>query len=375
MTDLIQAVTMPKWGLAMSEGMITEWHVAEGDAVAAGDDLVDIETTKITNVFEAPAAGILRRRYAGDGETLPVGALLGVIANEFVPDSDIDVFVTRFRETFAARAKEEEAAAPEPETIEANGQRLRYLAMGDGDGVPLLLLHGFGADLNNWLFNQPVLAEDRRVYALDLPGHGGSTKNVGAGDAVALADAVRAFLDAVAIERAHLVGHSLGGAVALVLALEQPARVASATLIAGAALGSEINADFINGFIAADRRKQLRPVLELLVHDPAMISRDMIDDVLKYKRLDGARAALEQIAARMVADGHQTLQLADRLNAVTMPVQVIWGSEDKILPSAHAEALAASGKLATRILGDAGHMVHMEKATEVNALIRDFVAG
>lgn len=368
MSGALQAVTMPKWGLSMSEGMVTAWHVEEGAAVAAGDDLADIETTKITNVLEAPHAGILRRRVVGEGETVPVGSLLAVFADAAVDDAEVDAFVARFQEDLEAHAAEAEAVVPEPAFVDAGGRRLRYLRMGPAEGVPLLLLHGFGADLNNWMFNHPALAEDRPVYALDLPGHGASTKDVGTGDVAGFAEAVRDVLDAVEIEQTHVVGHSLGGAVALALALDTPDRVDTLTLIACAGLGSEINGDFIEGFIRAGRRKQMKPVLELLVSDPALISRDMIEDVLKYKRLDGTDAALERIASANFANGHQKQSFADRLAALKPPAQVIWGREDRIIPARHAESLPAA--LAVHVLDGAGHMVHMEKAGEVNALIR-----
>jgi len=71
MTDAIQAITMPKWGLAMDEGMVAAWQVEEGAEVAAGDEILEIETTKITNVFESPAAGLLRRRVAANGGHVP----------------------------------------------------------------------------------------------------------------------------------------------------------------------------------------------------------------------------------------------------------------------------------------------------------------
>jgi pyruvate dehydrogenase E2 component (dihydrolipoamide acetyltransferase) len=75
-------------------------------------------------------------------------------------------------------------------------------------------------------------------------------------------------MDAKAIGRAHLVGHSLGGAISLLLALEHPERVASATLVCPAGLGPDISMEYINGFIEANRRKKMEPVLQMLVHDP-----------------------------------------------------------------------------------------------------------
>lgn len=373
MPEAIQAATMPKWGLSMTEGMVTAWYVAEGAAVSAGDDLVDIETTKITNVLEAPVSGVLRRRVVGEGKTVPVGALLAVFAEASVPDAEVEAYITRFNEAFEARVAESETVVATPESIDAGGRRLRYLRSGQAGGTPLLLLHGFGADLNNWLFNQPALAEEHTVYALDLPGHGGSTKDVGSGDTGSMMQAVGDFLGAVGVQRAHLVGHSFGGAVALALALADPDRVASLTLIACAGLGPEINGDFIDGFVRAERRKQMQPVLEMLVHDPSLIGREMIEDVLKYKRLDGARAALERISEACFLGGTQKEQFGARLATLEQPAQVIWGKEDRIIPSRHADGLPA--KIVVHRIDDAGHMVHMEKAAEVNSLIRGFVAG
>ena len=375
MTEPIRALTMPKWGLAMAEGMVVAWHVAEGSGFAAGDDLLDIETTKITNAFEAPVAGTLRRCVVAEGETVPVGALLAVIADGAVPEPEIDAFVADFAANFdAAAAAAAETEGPEPAWIDAGGRRLRYLSMGEaaGSGPPLVLVHGFGGDLNTWMFNQPALAETGPVHALDLPGHGGSVKQLGAGDVTELADAVVAFLDAVGIERAHLAGHSLGGAIALELALDRADRVASASLICPAGLGREINIDFIEGFIGATRRKHLKSVLELLFADPALASREIVDQVLKYKRLDGAVAALRTIADAAFAGGVQQRVLAARCAQLTVPVQVIWGTADRIVPAAHADGLAE--RIEVHRLAGAGHMVHMELAGEVNRLIAGFIA-
>ncbi len=92
----IHALTVPKWGMAMEEGDIIEWHVNEGDKVCIGDELVDIETSKIVNVVEASANGILHRIVGQVGEKLSVGALLGVIAEAAVTATDIDNFIAQF---------------------------------------------------------------------------------------------------------------------------------------------------------------------------------------------------------------------------------------------------------------------------------------
>jgi pyruvate dehydrogenase E2 component (dihydrolipoamide acetyltransferase) len=369
----IQPITMPKWGLAMTEGMVAEWHVGEGEEVKGGQEICDIETSKITNAFESPASGPLRRRVVGEGETVPVGALLAVVAPPEVSDADIDAFVTEFQESFASKAAEAEAAGPEPETTEIGGRRFRYLKTGSGDGAPLVLVHGFGGDLNNWLFNQADLSDGRTVYALDLPGHGGSAKDVGEGTVEAMSRALVAFLDGQGVGPAHLVGHSLGCAVILDVALRDPARALSLTLVCPAGLGPDINMAYVEGFIAASRRKQLKPVLEMLVADPEMIGREMVEDVLRYKRLDGAEAALRTVAGAAFAGGRQAARFDGRLGELKVPVQVIWGGEDRIVPAAHARN--APPNVQVHVLEGAGHMVHMEKAAEVNRLIAGLIRG
>ncbi|MCH8925298.1 MAG: acetoin dehydrogenase dihydrolipoyllysine-residue acetyltransferase subunit [Proteobacteria bacterium] len=375
MTVELQAITMPKWGLAMDEGMVVDWHVEEGARLGIGDEVVDIETTKITNALESPAGGVLCRRLVAEGETVPVGALLGVIAAGAAEAAEIDAFVARFEAVFAVAAAATEPAS-EPEIVEAAGWRLNYRragkAAGGSETAPIVLVHGFGGDLNTWLFNQPDLAETHAVYALDLPGHGRSGKDVGAGDLAALSGALGAFLDALGIGRAHLVGHSLGGAVALDLALGRPDAAASLTLIASAGLGPEINGAYIDGFIAAGRRKEMKAVLQMLFADPQAVGRDMVEEVLRYKRLDGVEAALRGIAGAVFPGGRQGTVLAERLSELAQPVQVIRGREDRILPPAQTEGLPAN--VAVTMIENAGHMPQMEAAAEVNRLIRK-IAG
>jgi pyruvate dehydrogenase E2 component (dihydrolipoamide acetyltransferase) len=92
----ISAITMPKWGIEMTEGTITAWRVGEGQRIERGAEILDVETEKIVNAVEAPAAGTLRRILARDGETQAVGALIGVIAEEQASDGDIARFIESF---------------------------------------------------------------------------------------------------------------------------------------------------------------------------------------------------------------------------------------------------------------------------------------
>jgi pyruvate dehydrogenase E2 component (dihydrolipoamide acetyltransferase) len=373
MTD-ITAITMPKWGLTMTEGKVLGWLKAEGESYRAGEELLEIETTKITNVFEAGESGTLRRIVAAAGAILPVGALLAVAAPASVPDAEIATFVAAFVAPEPAAAEAAEDSAVAPRHIDAGGKRLRVLDLGGGDAIPVVLVHGFGADLNTWMFTQPVLAEDRHAVALDLPGHGGSTKQLDAAvDGSSFAADIDRALGVLGIERAHLVGHSMGGAITLHFAAWQPERVASLTLIASAELGPEINAAFIDGFVRAQRRREMQEVLTLLVHDPALVGRAMVEDVLRYKRLDGVQAALERLAQEWFPGGVQRAGNGALAANLPMPVQIIWGRDDRIIPLAHAEALA--GKRPVHIIDEAGHLPHMEKPGEVNRLIASFITA
>jgi pyruvate dehydrogenase E2 component (dihydrolipoamide acetyltransferase) len=368
----IAAITMPQWGLTMTEGKVLGWLKELGQTLLQGEELLEIETTKITNIVEAPVNGVLRRIVAPAGTTLPVGALLAVAAPEAVPDAEIEAFVAEFAAVEAAAEPGVAAPAIEPRDLDANGRRLRYLERGAGNAVPALLIHGFGGDLNSWMFTQPALAEERRVIALDLPGHGGSVKEVGAGDAESLTNAVEAALAALGIEEAHLVGHSLGGALAALVTLRRPERTASLTLIAPAGLGAEINGTFIETFLGATRRREAVEALNLLVYDGGMVSRFMIEEVLRYKRLDGVAGALTAIAAAWFAGGRQSLNLGARIAALQLPVQAIWGRADRIVPVAHADPLAAH--FPVHILEKTGHLPHLEQPGEVNRLLRTFIA-
>ena len=374
MAGEIQPIVMPKWGLAMEEGVVTAWTIAEGATITKGQEIADIETSKIANVFESPVAGTVRRIVAQTGETLPVGALLAGVADTATSDAELDAYVAKFNEALkAALAAKASEKKPEPETVEIlGGRKIRYMKLGSADGPPIVFVHGFGGDLNNWLFNQEALAEHHTTYALDLPGHGGSSKDVGAGDLASMTAALAAWLDALKIARAHLVGHSMGGAVSLQLAATKPDLVASATLICPAGLGPDIAMEYINGFIEASRGKKLEPVLQMLVANPALVTRDMIEDVLKFKRIDGVDAALKKMRDALYPGGRQADALRDSLGKLKAPVQVIVGAKDRVIPAAHAQGLPGSVKL--HVLENAGHMPHMEAASEVNRLI-DELAG
>jgi len=370
--ERIVAVTMPKWGLSMQLGKITGWIAAEGDDVSVGDDLADIETEKIAGTLEAADAGTLRRIIARVGEDVPVSATIALIAPASVSDDDLDAAVQEARTVIDAGVPGEAAGGPAVETAEVDGRRISYAGTGQ-DGDVVLLVHGYGGDRNSWLFLQEPLAAQHRVYALDLPGHGTSAKDVGDGSAGTLAGAVLGVLDAIGAGRAHLVGHSLGGAVAVATAARDPRRISSLTLIAPAGFGPEINAGYLRGFADAQTRRELKPVVGQLFADESLVTRQLVDDVLAYKRLDGVSAALHALVGALLDGDSQRMDSAAAVAEIgdAVPVTVVWGSADRIIPPAQAESVAGAVR---HLVDGAGHMPHMERPAEVQAAIEETIA-
>jgi len=395
MTDeRIVPVTMPKWGLSMRLGKITGWIVAEGDEVAVGDDLADIETDKITGTLEAADTGTVRRIVARVGEDVPVSGTIALIAPDGVSDDDLDAAAAAAREVIDAGVPEdaEGSGGPFVQTAEVRGRKVSFAGAG-ADGDLVLLIHGYGGDKNSWLFLQEPLAARYRVYALDLPGHGTSSKDVrdagtagtagtagDAGDAGGsagidglLADAVAGVLDAVGASRAHLVGHSMGGAVALAVAARDPGRIASLTLIAPSGFGRQINAGYLRGFAGAQTRREIKPLVGELFADDKLVTRQVVDDLLAYKRLDGVDAALRALLDSLLDGDEQRGDSGAALAAIgdAVPVTVVWGRQDRIIPAEHAKAVAGAVRY---VIEGAGHMPHMERPAEVQTAIEDTIA-
>ena len=245
--------------------------------------------------------------------------------------------------------------------------------LGGSDGQPVVVfIHGFGADRLSWLANAPSLAGSFQVWGVDLPGHGDAEPALGA-SLDGLAEAVLAGIMAQISGKVHLVGHSLGGAVALRLAECAPDRVQSLVLIAPVGLGRGIARDFTNGFAGLEEPDGALALLQRLVARPRLINRPMALHVLAHLDRPGRRQALSDLA-----DGIPVIEQAAQLAIATirqsdLPRMVIWGEDDAINPL-DRELLASFG-CEQHVLPGAGHLPQIEEIKRVNGWIQDFLTA
>lgn len=242
-----------------------------------------------------------------------------------------------------------------------------------GEGADVVLIHGFAADRLSWLGTSPALMERARVHALDLPGHGDATgvpmvDASPAGIAGQVADALRES----GIGRTHLVGHSLGAALAMLMALSEPQRVASLTLIAPPGLGGGIDHDFLARYPELEGPEEVTALLQRLVFRPKLINRYTVQRVIEQLAKPGAREALRRISAGLAEHEAGLAEAARQISLTEMPRLLIFGTEDRINPPDMA-GIDYFGRERLLIQG-AGHLPHIEAAREVNSAIADFLA-
>jgi pyruvate dehydrogenase E2 component (dihydrolipoamide acetyltransferase) len=264
------------------------------------------------------------------------------------------------------------ARAGEPRFVEVAGRRIRHRVAGDG-GDAVLLVHGFGGSLESWDANQAVLAAGgRRVAALDLPGHGESSTDVGTGSLDELVAVVLGYMDVTGIRRAHFVGHSMGAAIGLALTDDEPARVRSLALVGPAGIGRRIDADFIHGIVAARTRDELEPKLRMLYADPGWVTPEMVQRFVAWKQRSGVIEALTRIASTRYPGTPSGRALREVAGSV--PTLMVWGADDAVIPAPAPGELSLAG-VRLEVLPHAGHMVQVEAASEVNRLLETFLGG
>lgn len=272
--------------------------------------------------------------------------------------------------------------------IDVDGLPTRYLTAGD-NGPPLALLHGVGDNALDWHWVMPALARNHRVYAPDLPGSGGSAGPEEADYSSAFFTRfVAAFLDGMGIEQAAVVGNSLGGLVALRLALSEPERVTALGLVAGAGLGRRVSPALRSlsvpgyGRLAVAWGKRRPGAAQralgragLLFARPRRVPRKWLAEQYRLARLPGfLRAQLATVRAQVGIRGQREV-LLDRLpDLQRMPTLVLWGARDRVLPASQArEAVDVLENGFLEILPDCGHLPQVEQPERFAAALDRFL--
>jgi len=257
-----------------------------------------------------------------------------------------------------------------------------------GEGPVLLLIHGLGGSYTNWEEVIPPLARSHTVIAPDLPGHGSSAAGGGDYSVGALAASVRDLLATLGHERATLVGHSLGGGVAMQFAYQFPEMVERLVLVSSGGLGPEVSlilrAASLPGadpFIAATAdlgRRVGPPVGRALSAIGLRPNADLAEVLRGYGSLVDRerRAAFLGTVRGVIGTGGQRVAAIDRLYlAEAMPVLIVWGALDRIIPAHHGEdAHRHIPGSRLEIFEGAGHLPQVEAPLRFVTVLEEFLA-
>lgn len=237
-------------------------------------------------------------------------------------------------------------------------------ALGKGPKT-IVLLHGFGGHHDVWYDIQPALAAGAQVLAYDLPGHGRSLAYPGAGPANVAAKAILADLASRGIAKAHVAGHSMGGAIAALIALRAPQAVASLTLIAPGGFGPEINHALLKRYAAAASADELRAAMDEMSAPGFSMPTKYVAGLMATRAVAGQRDKLMEIVGLITKGDRQGEIPRDTLATLSAPTTVLWGTADSVLPFSQTENLPPNMTL--EVLQGRGHML-LEEARE--AVIR-----
>lgn len=285
------------------------------------------------------------------------------------------------------KASAEIHGAPAPmddRYLQVGKVRARYWAAGER-GATVVLLHGIGASVELWQCTLPALGERYRVLAVDLPGFGRSDKPEASYTLAYLAAFVRDFLDVLGVSRATLVGHSLGGGVALRFALDFPARLERLVLAAPAALGRGgspvlrlMSLPGVGEFLGRPSREGTARLFKLATLDPDAVTDARIDAAYQLARLPGTQrgflGALRALANFFGQRREIFGPIVAGLKRIAAPTLVLWGRQDRVVPAAHAEVARAIPGARIEVWNRCGHLPMIERPEQFNSLLLDFLA-
>lgn len=418
---MIAELTLPRLGETMETGRVVAWLKQPGDRFRRGETLVEIETDKTIVEMPALADGVLAEIVIEAGQDADVGAVLcryedGLTAATHAtsePDMARGEPGLRQEPAFAASTAPPGTSIVPPgvratplaraaarrhdvalENLVGTGRRgrieaadvhaflqakspsvdmapriapaggriaTRSWAAAQTSGPRIVLLHGLAGDVQGWAgLAAALMRAGRHVTAVDLPGHGSTSLE--APDLETMTAAVAAFLDEQGGDPVELAGHSLGGAVAARVARRVPSRVRRLTLLAPAGLDREIDVGFIRDIVRIRSAGALQHLLRRLVVRPATLTAAQIDALVA----ELSRGRLVHLADDLVDDGGQRIDITGDLRALAMPVRVVWGMQDRIIPWTQVSQVGS--RSAIHLIQDAGHVPHWDQPTEIAAL-------
>ncbi|UOY00265.1 alpha/beta fold hydrolase [Blastococcus sp. PRF04-17] len=270
-----------------------------------------------------------------------------------------------------------------------HGHRRAFIRAGEGPA--LLLLHGIGNTCQTWAGVIDRLAESHTVIAPDLLGHGASDKPRGDYSIAAYANSMRDLLTVLDIEQATVVGHSLGGGVALQFAYQFPERCQRIALVGSGGLGPELSAGLRAATLPGAElvlaaltsvSGPLRSGLQVLERIGQVGGWKRVGDLaeagdalLGLKDVEARRAFLRTLRGAVDARGQAVTALDKLYLADAVPLLVVWGSRDPIVPARHAETVRAEVPGARiEVFEGAGHWPHLDEPERFASLLLDFIA-
>jgi pimeloyl-ACP methyl ester carboxylesterase len=238
---------------------------------------------------------------------------------------------------------------PQDRYIKIDTLNTRYFA--EGEGSTVVLVHGLGGSASGWLPSIEAIAARHRLYAMDLPGHGRTDPaDYEVLNPAFMANFVNHFMQEFKLERAHIVGHSMGGAVAMQLAIDHPERVDHLVLADSGGLGKEIGillrflslpliGEWLAGRDFSQGIKEYAQATRKSAHNTTFITDELIEALYKVERNpDQAKPLLK--ALRLGADWRGQKEsiyapILHRLPTICNPTLLIWGRQDVVIPLAH----------------------------------------
>lgn len=269
--------------------------------------------------------------------------------------------------------------------IKVGSINTRYWSAGT-QGTPVILLHGGGSSIEVWEYNIEALAKNHRVFAFDMVGTGLSDKPAVTYSLDYQLQFLRGFLDTLDIQKADLIGNSMGGSIALKFTLESPERVSKLGLISSFGLGRDI--DIYDRLLAAfpaiaklipPSRSGVRMALNSCVYDPKSVPDEWIEFSFRRFNLFGQKEALISLLVTNLdfwgVRREVFSPIIQQLDRIKAPTLIIWGKQDSITPVAHAYvAFSKISDSSLHVFERCGHWAQVEYPQEFNRLVSEFLA-